>query len=323
MAQMNGKRGGCYTNDDVQKIKTLMGKGYKAPRILQEFPGRGLRPLQKLMKEIKGGMSERTLTRNKAVKKENVGLADRLKKDLLESRKSRVHSLRKLAKKHSASKDTISRVLKSELKVKSRKPYRTFKLTEAQAKKRLAWGQKMKSDIMNKKIDLSRIWFSDEKLFRIKDGGKNSQNNRLWVFGEDDPDLLITEEDRFSRGVMVALHVSKMGIGRLIFPPEGVKIDGDTYLSLLEKEVFPDIKFHMKRHQNPGKWVWQQDLAPAHTKKARLQSWRKWPRRTSPGRQRVPISVLLTMEFGGGSMRSWHSIGNTPRSQMKATSVLP
>ena len=126
-----------------------------------------------------------------------------------------------------------------------------------------------KKSIAGGGLDLSRVWRSDEKMFRIKGGGKNSQNNRLWVFGDDDPDLLVQEGERFSRGVMVLLAVSKMGAGRLVFPPEGVKICGDAYLSLLEKEVAPDIKFRTKARSDPKKRFWQQDLAPAHTKKKR------------------------------------------------------
>ena len=61
-----------------------------------------------------------------------------------------------------------------------------------------------------------------------------------------------------------------MGVGRLIFPPEGVEICGDAYLSLLEKEVAPDIKFRTKARSDPKKRFWQQDLAPAHTKKSVL-----------------------------------------------------
>ena len=93
-------------------------------------------------------------------------------------------------------------------------------------------------------------------MFRIKEGGKNSQNSRLWVLGDDDRDLLVQEGERFSRGAMLLLAVSKMGVGRLIFPPEGVKICGNAYLSMLQKEVAPDIKFRKKAHSEPKKWIW-------------------------------------------------------------------
>ena len=79
--------------------------------------------------------------------------------------------------------------------------------------------------------------------------------------------IRIQEGDKFSKGVMVLLAVSKCGIGRLIFPPEGVKICGDTYLQLMRKEVVPDIRSKMVSRADPAKWWWQQDLAPAHEKK--------------------------------------------------------
>ena len=85
---------------------------------------------------------------------------------------------------------------------------------------------------------MGRIWFPDDKLFWIKEGGKNSQNNRLWVFGDDDPDLRLQEREKFSKGVVVLLAVSKYGVGRLIFRPKGVKIDGGAFKQLMEREMW-------------------------------------------------------------------------------------
>ena len=56
-------------------------------------------------------------------------------------------------------------------------------------------------------------------MFRIKGCGGNSQNSRLRVFGDDDPDLSVHEGERFPCGVAVSLPVSKMGVGHPIFPP--------------------------------------------------------------------------------------------------------
>ena len=71
------------------------------------------------------------------------------------------------------------------------------------------------------------------------------------MLGNDDPGLLIQEGERFSKGAMVLLAVSKLGVGRLIPPPEGIKIDGDAYYRLMQEEVAPDVRMKMKRMGNP------------------------------------------------------------------------
>ena len=86
-----------------------------------------------------------------------------------------------------------------------------------------------------------------------------------------------------------------MGVGRLIFPPEGVKICGKAYLSMLQKEVAPDIKFRMKARSNPKKWIWQWDLAPAHTEKSvlsKLESVKRDPKNLPWPPKRADVSPL-------------------------------
>ena len=95
------------------------------------------------------------------------------------------------------------------------------------------------------KIDIGGIWFSGEKMFRIKEGGRNSQNNRLWAFSDDDPSIRVQEGDGFSKGVTASLAVSKCGIGRLIFVAEGGGISGTAYIKTLENEFTPDIRMEM------------------------------------------------------------------------------
>ena len=68
------------------------------------------------------------------------------------------------------------------------------------------------------------------------------------------------------------MAVSKMGVGRLIFPPEGVKICGDTYLSLLEKEAVPNIKFRMKAHSDPKSESGNKTSPPHIREKASFQN---------------------------------------------------
>ena len=63
---------------------------------------------------------------------------------------------------------TISRVLKGNLKLKSRKPYKTFKINKKREKTHCEWAVEIKKTQGGKtsnygKMDLSHIWFSSAK----------------------------------------------------------------------------------------------------------------------------------------------------------------
>ena len=83
------------------------------------------------------------------------------------------------------------------------------------------------------------------------------------------------------------LDVSECGVGRLIFPPGGVKIDGDTYQQLMDREVAPDIWVKMIGHPDPYICWWQHDLAPAHEKRTSLSQLSGWPPIRCRGHLRV------------------------------------
>ena len=113
------------------------------------------------------------------------------------------------------------------------------------------------------KIDVHRIWFSDEKLFRIHPWKTcGSQNKRDWTFSDDDRALRLKEGERFSKGVMVPLAFSRSGKGRLFFAQEGSKICGQAYEPLLDYDVMPDINMHMATKGNTELWRWLQDWVP-------------------------------------------------------------
>ena len=78
-------------------------------------------------------------------------------------------------------------------------------------------------------IPPDRVWFSDEQAFRIKEGGRNSQKNRLWTFSDDDPALHAQQGEWFSKSVMVPLAVSKCGTARLMVVGEGEKVHRDYH----------------------------------------------------------------------------------------------
>ena len=147
-------RGAGYSSGDVIEIKALMDVGKKATEIVKLFPGRSLRPLRKLMKEIKDGKNVQRKTRTKPPTVATRVLAGRIKRDLSGGRRRRAHSVRKLAAKRKVKKTSVHKVLKTVLTVDSKRPYKTFKITSKQAKKRLDWAKNTKKSIANGSLDL-------------------------------------------------------------------------------------------------------------------------------------------------------------------------
>ena len=70
-------------------------------------------------------------------------LIEKVKSDILESRKSSKHSARKLAQKRKEGRTTISAIPKTDLEMKSKRPFKTFKMNNAHKAKRLKWALKM------------------------------------------------------------------------------------------------------------------------------------------------------------------------------------
>ena len=71
----------------------------------------------------------------------------------------------------------MRRVLKEDIKLKSQQPFKTFNPTNSRKKKRHDWAKNVKMvpkgcPSPSGKVDIGRIRFSDEKVSRIKEGGK-------------------------------------------------------------------------------------------------------------------------------------------------------
>ena len=100
-------------------------------------------------------------------------------------------------------------------------------------------------------MDLSKIVFSDESRFCL-----TSDNRFVWRRKDDDDDQCYIEKEKFSTSIMV---YGAIGIGyksKLVFCSNGV--DALEYRSILEKsEMFNKLE--------PGKYIFMQDGAPAHT----------------------------------------------------------
>ena len=172
-------------------------------------------------------------------------------------------------KGQNVSKDMISRILKDELSLKAVKTIRGQKLNEKKEAKRLSACNKWLSEMKEGTLDPLKIVYSDEKLFRCgKESSGSGQNNRIWVDGSmkksdiDDPRLYRASET-WGKSVMVAMCVSVKGIIGPIFVRKGVKIDGQYYQDSLLTQYLPKM-----RAMHPDGFVFQEDGAPAHRKKA-------------------------------------------------------
>ena len=177
---------------------------------------------------------------------------------------TRAHSTRKLAAKMRVSQTTVRRMLK-------KGGYRAWKdqerqmLTEATKKKRRERSLQLWARYS---FGLHRyVLFTDEKYFTIEQA-HNRQNDRRWTRGPPTKASRAVMRAVKPRGVMVWLGVMYGDKTRLIICPKGVNINGEVYVEMLEREVLTWID----ERKDDIPFVFQQDGAPAHTKKT-TQEW--------------------------------------------------
>ena len=111
------------------------------------------------------------------------------------------------------------------------------------------------------------VLFTDEKYFVIEQA-HNHQNDRRWSKGPPSKASRAVMRAVKPKGVMVWLGVMYCDRTRLIFVPQGVKVNGEVYVEMLEREVLPWIN----ERKDDIAFVFQQDGAPGHNKKT-TQEW--------------------------------------------------
>lgn len=214
-------------------------------------------------------------------------LEETLKRTMKEDPANQHHSVRKIAARENVPRTTVRRALRT-LGFVSRKKVKGQRLGQQKKTKRLALAKKILSQIKRKngKIKVEDMFFSDEKIFRLRETSGGTQNNRLWVQEDcvkaDVPgNLLILNVETNAPGIMVGLCVGVNGVTRPVFVEKGVKINTEVYCeTMLKSNYFPEIRAMVGE-----KWVFQQDGAPAHRSnatKAYLQSntpayLKQWP----------------------------------------------
>jgi len=164
-------------------------------------------------------------------------------------------SVRKLALQLGTSKSTAHRIVRQDLGLYPYKVQIMQKVSEYDVERRLNFANTIVEMIDSSTLDINKILFSDEAHFTL-DGYVNRQNYRIW--GSKRPEL----------AVCTPLHPKKVacwaglcakGIVGPIFLKEGEKIDGETYLRILN-EAFSEAS---RRRMVEG-YHFQQDGAPPH-----------------------------------------------------------
>lgn len=213
-----------------------------------------------------------------------------------------VRSIRKMASDLDVSVTSMRRIVKSDLKMKSRARVKVPLLTEAQKATRLQRSKVLIND-MKHAAPGRTILFSDEKIFTV-DVCNNRRNDR-WI-GNDPanvPDAVkYTNSTKHPASVMVFGLVASDGKKMPpVFIPSGVRINTEAYLKILSAEVKPWVEANYPE----GNYVFQQDGAPAHTAKKTQKwldenladYWRKemWPPQ-SPDLSPLDYSIWATVE---------------------------
>lgn len=194
-------------------------------------------------------------------------------KKLIESTRAKINrnprqSIRKLAREADVNCKSMRLLVRKDLKLK---PYHLQKrqlLSAATKEKRLA-RSKVLRNWMKSCTETSVIW-TDEKIFTIEKAF-NSQNDR--ILSKDIKKVPVKEKSVFRRqkpaSIMVWAGVTCCGKKTpLIFIPEGVKINKDVYLEMLQSKVLPWVE----EETWEGSYCFQQDGAPSHTAKL-VQEW--------------------------------------------------
>lgn len=174
-----------------------------------------------------------------------------------------------LVKETGLRRTTAQRVLKEDLELKPLRKVTAQRVKESNKEKRLQMCKKWEEDIASGALDLTKVYWTDEKVFRLGACSGGNQNLVVWVKNtlkkaELPNDLILREDGKFQGGasVMVSLGLSYRGAGTLRFAPAGTKINAATYLEIIENTYLPDCH---QLYGVPPDCVFQQDGATSHT----------------------------------------------------------
>ncbi len=134
-------------------------------------------------------------------------------------------------------------------------------LNQRQHQKRLTWDVEKKNWTV---AQWSKVLFSDESKFCISFG---NQGPRVWrKSGEAQNPCCLKSSVKFPQSVMIWAAMSSAGVGPLCFLKSTV--NAAIYQEILEHFMLPSAD----KHYGDADFIFQQDLAPAHTAKG-TKSW--------------------------------------------------
>ncbi|KAI6657148.1 Transposase [Oopsacas minuta] len=206
-----------------------------------------------------------------------------------------------MAREYSVNRETLRKVIHEDLGLKSLKRQTVHHLTPTLQVKRLERCKRLLRRLVNE--DYEQILFSDEKIFTVEEA-TNRQNDRIIASSCKDIPESIKFIDRVQKPLSVVVWdgVSADSRTKLIFLPQGVKINSQTYRELILEPVIKSAGSSLFKNTP---WIFQQDSAPAHASKA-TQSWllgenidflskEEWPP-SSPDLNPLDYSVWGTLQ---------------------------
>ena len=167
---------------------------------------------------------------------------------------------------------TARRAILEDLQLKPIRQVTAQRVKPVNMAKRLEACQKWNDQIQPGELDVAKIYFTDEKLFRLGACAGGNQNFVVYVSRETKKsqvpdDLILREDGRWQGGVsvMVCLGLCHRGKGRLHFVPAGTKVNSAEYLNIVKNIYEPNIHHYYGIRPD---CVFQQDGASSHTANA-------------------------------------------------------
>ena len=268
------KKGQKATKLDMDKIKEALAEGLGAPAIAAKFQY-STSSVSKAVKRIRGTPKERKVgSGRKATGDKSEEIEAILSQDPNKS-------VSEIAKAVTQSKSTTHRILRKKLGFKPLKNLAGPKLTENQKAKRLEVCRNWKTLLEEGKLDPSKVFWTDEKLFKAEGTlrGGSAQNNRIWVKKnlkkKDIPAGILLRGGRRGRFtpvyVMVGMGASHRGLTPPYFCPKGLSIDQEAYIKTVSDNYAP----FMKALYGDTDFFFQQDGASSHTAKESVKALEK------------------------------------------------
>lgn len=177
-------------------------------------------------------------------------------------------SMRQMAKNESMSHTSMQKLCKLSLGLRPFKKVKGQLLSESSRDKRMKRCRILLRDMRSRKE--VPTMFSDEKLFMIE-AIHNTQNDRVLARTlKDIPDVhrIVTRRQKPPSVMVWAAVMSDGKKMPLIFVEEGLKVNKDVYLNMLQSQVLP---WFQNEYRNKP-YVFTQDGAPAHTARI-VQQW--------------------------------------------------